>query len=313
MKKRYFFSFLLLFFIIFGICMFFICKPQTNAELFNDLCEEVVIYNYSDENIPSSENNQNFIKNIFDNTKSNTHKQFKKLSSTEKVNVWKNINPLVVGTISILNLQDEPVINVPNDQNRYLHLDLKENYSRSGTLFTAQNSEFSKTKTTCIFGHAMNSGAMFGNLNKFSNLDFLKANPTFQISTSKNTKTCKIVGILYASANYELNDWYYAKPNLNEKEFEDFKFQTRTRSLYIIPDKFDYNSNYITLSTCSYNCQDERFLVIARIINENEKINTENYSINPSPLRTKEYYTKHKTSQPTNKTLQKIYEDLYNN
>jgi sortase B len=229
----------------------------------------------------------------------------------QAVTAWKEINNDVIGSITIQELDNEPIVQTEN-QNEYLRKDILGNYFQAGTLFSSEGSILGETKTTTIFGHSMSSGAMFGNLKKFKELDYLKSNPTFTVSSEYATYNCKIVGVLLPSANYKANGWYYADADLTEEEFENFRFQVRARSLFVIEDEFDYDSNYILMSTCSYACDNERLVIVARIMEDGETVDTSNWCANPVVLRCVEWYAKNGKNQPSWNTLYNNYENNYN-
>ena len=301
---------------VFGISTFKIysvfAAPKSNADLLGDRApsfDETII-----ETLPSVEEET-------ESTESTTEETEPTVEETEPVVVitpgmqavtsWKEINNNVIGAISIQDLKDEPIVQTEN-QNEYLRKDILGNYSTGGTLFTSEGSILGETKTTTIFGHSMSSGAMFGNLKKFKELDYLKANPTFTVSSENATYTCKIVGVLLPSANYTANGWYYADPTLTEEEFENFRFQVRSRSLFVIDDEFDYESNYIMMSTCSYACDNERLVIVARILEDGETVDTSDWCKNPVVLRCVEWYAKNGKNQPSWDTLYNNYNSNYN-
>lgn len=271
-------------------------SPKSNAELYDIEVETTTIVN------PTT------TREVNETTNSSQQIPTETIPVENNVlNAWKQVNDNVSGVITVANLKAEPVVTTEN-QNEYLYLDIKGNYNQNGTLFTAADSKFGESKLTCIFGHNMNNGAMFGSLKSYKNIDYLKEHPSFEITTDEGTSKCKIVGVMFASADYSLNDWYYPQAELTEEEFENFRFQVRSRSLYIIEDKFDYSSNYIMLSTCDYGSSNERFVVVARICDNNTNYNVQN---NPLVLYTKEYYKENGFSEPSKNALKENYMTYY--
>ena len=301
---------------IFGISTWKIysvfAAPKSNAELLGDRAPS-----FSDtivSTVPTFENKDEEVETETSETEPSVEETEPVVIITpemQSVTAWKEINNNVIGCISIQDLNCEPIVQTAN-QNEYLRKDILGNYSTGGTLFTSEGSILGETKTTTIFGHSMSSGAMFGNLKKFKELNYLKANPTFTISSENATYTCKIVGVLLPSANYTANGWYYADADLTEEEFENFRFQVRSRSLFVIEDEFSYDSNYILMSTCSYACDNERLVVVARIMEDGETVNTSNWCKNPVVLRCVEWYAKNGKTQPSWNTLYSNYENNYN-
>ena len=276
-------------------------SPKSNAELYNveELMETIEASDTTTTNTtePASE----FVSTVTNTSTETT------VSETKNLYAWQQLNEKVSGTITVTNLKSEPIVSTEN-QNEYLYSDIKGNYNQNGTLFTAAESILGKSKVTCIFGHNMDNGAMFGQLDSYTDINYLKENPSFEITTNDGSFNCKIVGVMFASADYNRNDWYYPQPELTEKEFETFRFQVRSRSLYAIEDEFDYNSNYIMLSTCSYGSTNERLVVVARICNDTTDYNVQN---NPLVLYTKEYYKEYGISEPSQNALKENYMTYY--
>lgn len=226
---------------------------------------------------------------------------------------WKNINGDVVGTISINGLDNEPIVSTPDNQNEYLYKDIRGNEDKNGTLFTAFDSEIGETKVSTVFGHSMKSGKMFGQLKKFKDIEYLKKNPTFQMTSENGNHLVKIVAVADVSCNYAKNNFNYQKSNLSEEGFDEFKHQVRNRSYFVIEDEFGYDDNYVVLSTCDYSFSDERLIVVGRIIDSTEEIQSENYQKNDTVLRAVEYYETFGKTAPSADVLADNYAENYGN
>jgi sortase B len=181
---------------------------------------------------------------------------------------WQSVNSHVTGTISIQGLSEEPVLTVPSfdDQNYYIHKDINGNSSKKGSLFTAYDAVFGESNVTCIFGHTMRDGSMFGQLSRFLDKNYLLENPTFEIGTEAGTKTVKIIAVGHVDSDYIRGGWYYPQPQLNENEFSVFKTQVENHAELIIDDELDYASKYVILSCCSYGYEGERLFVLGKIL-----------------------------------------------
>ena len=298
---------------VFGISIFKIytvfAAPKSNAELLGDKFPAISEITTRPVEVAPETNATE--ETITEETMEETEPVVVITPEMQSVSAWKEINSDVIGVITIQDLNNEPIVQT-EDQNEYLRKDILRNYSQAGTLFTSKGSILGETKTTTIFGHSMSSGAMFGNLKKYKELDYLKSNPAFTVSSEYATYNCKIVGVLLPSANYTANGWYYADADLTEEEFENFRFQVRARSLFVIEDEFDYDSNYIMMSTCSYACDNERLVIVARIIEDGETVDTSSWCANPVVLRCVEWYAKNGKNQPSWDTLYSNYEKNYN-
>ena len=218
---------------------------------------------------------------------------------------WYTVNKKTTGTISIEGLRDEPIVtnNTINGQNEYLRKNIEGKQSQNGTLFTAYDAKLGVTNVTTVFGHSMKDGSMFGTLKNFKKLDYVKNNPTFTMSSLTSLYNLKIIAVADVSSNYKNSGWYYPQSTLNEEQFEDFKKEVRNRSYYVIPDEFDYASRYVILSCCDYAFNGERLIIVARIMNENETVDTSSYANNPVVLRANEFYKTYGYNKPNEDTL----------
>lgn len=226
---------------------------------------------------------------------------------------WKEVNDKTTATITIQKVKDEPIVTTPDNQNEYLYKNIKGEKQNSGTLFTAYDASLGVTNVTTVFGHTMKNETMFGQLKKFKKLDYLKENPTFSMTSATSEYNLKIIAVANVSSNYADMGWYYAKSNLTEKEFENFKKEVRYRSYFVIPDEFDYESKYVILSCCDYAFSGERLIVVARIMDTNETVDVSTYAKNKLVLRANEFYRTYDQAKPSAEKLAENYSKNYAN
>ena len=290
----------------------------------NEVVVDSIIDNENAEDTENTENTENDNNDTTENTDNNVVEE----DTTEEPVVtppvvvtkpdlntytdsWKEYNKDVTATITIENLENEPIVTTPNNQNEYLRKDIFGKYSVSGTLFTAYDSVLGKTNVTTVFGHSMKNGSMFGTLKNYKDLSYLKKNPTFTMSSETANYTLKIVGVAEVSSNYSDMGWCYVQSNLSEKQFEKFEKEVRTRSRFVIPDKFDYESKYVILSCCAYAFSGERLIIVARIMDENETVDTSTYAKNSLILRANEFYKTYNTTKPSQDAIDANYKKNY--
>ena len=73
---------------------------------------------------------------------------------------------------------DYPVLqSSPEDPEYYLRRDYRGNYDINGSLFLQADCILGESGNLTIYGHNMNSGAMFGNLDQYVSYDYWKAHP----------------------------------------------------------------------------------------------------------------------------------------
>ena len=164
---------------------------------------------------------------------------------------------------------DYPVMQTKNTNAYYLHRDFDRNNSPSGTPFMDYQCD-SKilSDNTIIYSHNMKNGTMFHDLLKYADKAFYDAHKFIDFDT------------LYDTGRYEI----FAVSRMNERQYNEFKYYEFVnakdkvgydafvegcikRSLYdtaIVPN---HPEKLLTLSTCSYSSDNERFVVFARKIN----------------------------------------------
>ena len=147
---------------------------------------------------------------------------------------------------------DYPIVQGENND-FYLHRDLDKNYMFEGTLFVdAGNIEPFHDANTVIYGHHMKSGAMFANLAKYSDKDYLKDHSVFQLETPDKSYDLHVVAYCNEPADSDLYQTYA----------EDFDELVKNNAVYLSGEDFSAADHFVTLSTCAYNYDDARHQVI---------------------------------------------------
>ena len=93
-------------------------------------------------------------------------------------------NPDCIGWLTIDGTRiDYPVMYRPGDKNYYLHRDFNGEYSANGCLFLAEECVLGDSDNLIIYGHHMNSGKMFADLEKYKDEGFYEEHPTILFRT----------------------------------------------------------------------------------------------------------------------------------
>lgn len=209
----------------------------------------------------------------------------------------KKKNSDIVAWLSI----DNTTINTPivqaSDNSFYLKKNISKEYSFSGTPFMDyRNSENITDNNTIIYGHNMRDNQLFGELltlykdsSSASNYKYIR------LDTPNGTHKYALVGAFYTNSNSSDDNGYvfeYNIPSLDEGNFSDFLAQLKQR--YIFTSGIDVNKSdkIITLSTCAYQFKNERFVVVARELREDESENTLKFSFktNENPRYPDKWY-----------------------
>lgn len=255
----------------------------------------------------------------------------KKPAVDDKIN-WKKllkINDEIVGWIQMKNTQvDYPVLwHKSDDRNGqyYLNHNYKGDYDSFGSIFLDYRcTKGTDSKNTVIHGHHIQDGSMFGDLMKYGgttgNLDFYKKTPVIRFDTPDGDGTYKIISVFKTNTLSTHGEFFnYMIGNFqNEKDFMNYVYNVRVRSLFNCPVDVNEDDELITLSTCSYEFTNFRTVVVARKVRvgESKKVDVSKASLNKNPVWPEVYYSAYGGSRPTVTDFCTAYEkgqiDWYN-
>lgn len=230
--------------ILLGICLVifiysayniykYIKEENANKKLKNELIEDVIT------EVPSTELTINE----------------EKIPISVDFSTLKEKNQDIVGWIYS---KDTP-INYPvvqaKDNQYYLHRLINGEYNASGSIFMDyRNNPNLEDNNTIIYGHNMKSDEMFGTLQNYKNQEYYENHKIIYYFTQEKSYEIKLVAGYTAS----LEDDIY---NLNEINQEQ-KEKLLQKSDFKSDVNINQNDKLITLSTCSYEYEDARYILI---------------------------------------------------
>lgn len=148
------------------------------------------------------------------------------------------------------------------DNNQYLRADLKGKYLVSGTIFTDyRNGNIGDDRNYIVYGHNMKNSTMFGTLVKYKEQSYYDAHPALYFLTPDTSYKIE----LYAGIVVKRDALIYA-PNPVETEFTEFLHKAKISSTFKSGIEVAENDRLITLSTCSYEYNNARYIVIGKLI-----------------------------------------------
>jgi len=181
----------------------------------------------------------------------------------------------------------------------YLTRDFNGKKNSNGTLFFDVRNRVennANNKNLIIYGHDMRSGQMFGSLKKYKSLEYYRDHPLITMDTLYEKANWKIFAVFYANVNEEQGKPFnYIRTQFaNGDDFLDFTDNMKIRSLFELPVDILPDDQILTLSTCTDDIKDGRFVIAARKIREDEDsmIDLGNTRINPNPMYPDVWYTK---------------------
>lgn len=223
----------------------------------------------------------------------------------------KKINNEIEAWIQIKDTQiDYPVLWHKGDDasdQYYLNHNYKSEYDSYGCIFLDYRcTNGMESKNIVLHGHHMNDGSMFGDLMEYGgtegNLDFYKEHPTVVFDTPQGDGMYKIISVYKTNTlsahgeffNYMVGDFQ------NEKDFMNYVYNVRIRSLINCPVDVNEDDELLTLSTCSYEYTNFRTVVVARRvrIGEDAKVDTGKASLNSEAVWPEIYYSSRGGTRP---------------
>lgn len=226
---------ILMFIVVFSVCSYFLLRDFQELNESNESTENLI-----EESIEINEETQE--KNIdWDYLK----------SVNEDIIAWIEIE----GTnINYPILKDKDVY--------YLKHSFDKKYNSNGSIFTTNFLPF-EDKETMVYGHNMKTGAMFSDLSKYWNKEFLYSHLKFKIYTPKCDYEAIVISVYSIGIETENN-------NIKSLDFNERINYYKKVSKYHIENN-DKINKIVKLSTCSYiNAKttptDQRYYIIANLI-----------------------------------------------
>jgi sortase B len=213
--------------------------------------------------------------------------------SVRKVQPWaKKLlkrNKEVVGWIKIpgfVNSDGEEYINYPvlqhSDNEYYLHYNIDNQLYESGSIYAdyvVPIDENGQPDNITIYGHHMRKlGTSFTHLAEYKGgVDLLKKCPIIEFNTIYDSGeeyvifSCYVAAITESQDNGHLFDyWRYRNFDDGDYKFDTWLDYTLKSSWYSCDIECDADDDYITLSTCSNEVKDMRWVIVAKKLDEDD-------------------------------------------
>ena len=169
---------------------------------------------------------------------------------------------------------DYPVMHTAQDEEYYLRRAFDRSNSVSGTPFLAAGTPFMDSRCSdnsdniIIYGHNMKDGSMFAALLNYADDTFWEEHPTIRFDTLEETGTYQVLAAFYIDVSLSEDGVafpFYEYTGLRDEAiFQEYLAQVGDRALYSTGVTAEFGEQLLTLSTCSYNTSDERFVVVAK-------------------------------------------------
>ena len=125
---------------------------------------------------------------------------------------------------------DYPVLqSSPEEPEYYLRRGYRGNYDINGSLFLQADCILGESGKLTIYGHNMNSGAMFGNLDQYASYEYWKAHPSVFFQTPEGMEEYQIAAVL--KADVSMFDFQQISFQ-NQREAEAYVEQAKELALF---------------------------------------------------------------------------------
>ena len=152
------------------------------------------------------------------------------------------------------------------DNDYYLYRLVDGTQNPSGSLFLDFRNQFDMSDwNSVIYGHNMHDGSMFASLNEYKKQEYYDSHPVMYLLTPEKQYKVELVAGILSRADASFYDFPVPEERREEVVrdwLEASTFETQTQ---IQP-----GDRFVTLSTCSYEFSDARYVVIG-VLREIEK------------------------------------------
>lgn len=181
-----------------------------------------------------------------------------------------NSNKNLIGWIKI----DDTIIDYPvmqcSDNTYYLEHNFDQKEDRAGALFLDCNCDVVKGNDNyIIYGHHMTSGKMFASLPKYESESYYKEHPYITFDTIYEEAVYQVMYAFRSKVYTEdqvVFKYYQFIDAYSEEEFNSYMQEMADMAYYDTGVTAVYGDSLLTLSTCDYQENNGRFVVVAKRI-----------------------------------------------
>lgn len=263
---------LVLLFAVFAGCLIYLVRYFWESKKSEDRVDELkeLIIEANEPDTEASGNNSS----SDDDTPSEIIDRFVNIDGKMVLDKYENLYKLnndFMGWLSIDGMViDYPVMQSMYDEEYYLRRNFDKEYSYPGTLFIDTSCDVEKpSDNIIIYGHHMNTGKMFHDLEKYEDESFYEKHKYITFDTIYGRGEYEVIAA-FRTKIYDVDYTgfkYYTFFNANDKaDFDYFVSNCKSLTPYNIETTAGYGDKLITLSTCAYHTENGRFVVVAKKI-----------------------------------------------
>lgn len=176
-------------------------------------------------------------------------------------------NPDVIGWINIKGTGIDYPILAGDSNEEYLFLNEKREYSSSGSIFIdSMNKRDFSDFNTIIYGHHMQYGSMFGDIDKFVDEKFFNKNQYGIIFYDNKEHTIEFFAFIDKADGY---DFEIYNPGVKDKtDRQEYLDNLIKKAKYIRNINIDTDDRIVLLSTCSQVITNGRYILVGKYTND---------------------------------------------
>lgn len=278
--------------VVLGIYFYHLYEAKSNNVNIN------IIYQKASNNRAEADDNSTPLE-----TPSDTPEEKKPLVLLPAAEEMLKINPDYAGFIEIPGVVNEAIVQTDSND-YYLNHNFYDQKRSCGTVFVDYRctlNDYEQSDHITLYGHNQKDGTMFGQLDFYKwDYKYWLKNPFIYLDTKYEESTYVIIASFITNVNPEDDNGYVFDYHnyINFKDEDNRTFQSFYDAIMLKTHFYtgiDVNEDdkFLTLSTCSYEWEPARHVVIARKLRDGEtteNIDTTNFSVNSNPKWPAIYY-----------------------
>lgn len=205
------------------------------------------------------------------------------------------VNQDLVGWLKINNTNLDTQIVQSDDNEYYSTRDFYKSTNNFGCSYLHyKNSTQGLDDNTVIYGPYIQNNLMFAVLDQYRTVEGYKNAPLIEFSTLYETYTFKVFAAFIATDNPASDGGfvYSTTDFVSDAKFSEFINEVKSRSIFNNDISVQTDDKLITLVTTSNEFDGARFVVMGRMIRENEsaEVNVDSVTLNTSPKYPQAWY-----------------------
>lgn len=209
------------------------------------------------------------------------------------------------GTVSIHEMNIDSYVVQTTDNKYYERRDFYGKSTNYGVpFFDYRNTLQSLDRNTIIYGHNMrHDDKIFGTLEQYREIEGFKKAPFITVNTLYGEYKFKIYAVFISNSKASDDNGHifnYIFTAAGNSQFANYIAEIDKRKLYSTGVDINENDKIVTLSTCCYDFDDARLVVVGRLLREGEAVSVDTSLpvMNENPKYPQAYYDKKGIDNP---------------